>query len=159
MTDNLHFASAWQGNDPKFEADAVAMWKELRVLPPDVVPEQRAKELVSLAYVGERLVGITTAQIQFYQPVRQKFAFIRILMRPEVEKAGISVPLTIACRETLREWSAAHPEAGVAGYAAIVTAAGYGAKPVLPAGLVLAGYTPQGQQIRLYWWDHFRLPV
>jgi hypothetical protein len=159
MHGDIRYVGAWRRNDPQIERDAVAMWNEMRILPPNVRPEDRARELVSVAYAGDRIVGITTATLQTYQPVRQRFAFIRILMRPEAEKSGVSVPLTVACREELREWSVANPQEQVAGYAAIITAAGYGAKPVLPAGLTVVGYTPDGHQIRLYWWDHFRLPV
>tara|TARA_R110000868_G_scaffold207948_3_gene457072 strand:- start:8020 stop:8502 length:483 start_codon:yes stop_codon:yes gene_type:complete len=159
MTDNLHYVTAWQRNDPKLEADAIAMWSDMGVLHPSVSPEQRAKQLVTLAYVGDRLIGITTAEVSRHEPVRQNIAFMRLLLRPETERQGIAVPITIAMRETLREWSAANPAAQIAGCGIIITAKGYGAQPVLPAGLALAGYTPEGLQIRLYWWDHFRLPV
>lgn len=159
MTDNLRYVAAWRRNDPKLEADAIAMWNEMGVLHPNVRPEQRAKELVTLAYIGDRLVGITTAEITPYAPVRQRFAFGRILLRPEVEKQGIVVPLTLAMREELREWSKANPHEQVAGFAIIITAARYGDKPVTAAGLALAGYTDDGFQVRLYWWDHFRLPT
>jgi hypothetical protein len=159
MTDNLRFVTAWRRNDPKLQGDAIAMWTELAVLHPSVRPEQRARELVTLAYAGDRLIGITTAEIQTYAPVRQRFAFARILIRPEMERAGLAVPLTIACREDLREWSQANPHEQVAGMAAVITARGYGNKPVTPAGLALAGYSDDGFQVRLYWWDHFRLPL
>lgn len=159
MSGNIRYVGAWQRNDPALERDAIAMWTEMKILPPSVRPEDRAKQLVALAYADDRLVGITTAEIQPFAPVRQRFAFMRILMRPEAEKSGISVPLTVACREELRDWSAANPQEQVAGYAAIITAAGYGKKPVLPAGLTLVGYTPDGHQIRIYWWDHFRISI
>ena len=157
MTDNLHYVTAWQRNDPKLEADAIAMWADMAILHPSIRPEERAKELVTLAYVGDRLVGITTAEVKHHAPVRQNFAFMRILLRPEFERHGIVVPLTIAMRETLREWSAANPAAQVAGCGIIITAKGYGATPVTAAGLALAGYTADGLQVRLYWWDHFRI--
>ncbi len=115
MTDNLHYVTAWQRNDPKLEADAIAMWTELGVLHPSVRPEQRAKQLVTLAYAGDKLIGITTAEVKLHEPVRQKIAFMRLLIRPEFERQGLAVPITIVMRETLREWSAANPAAQVAG--------------------------------------------
>jgi hypothetical protein len=159
MSEDIRYVAAWRRNDPKIERDAVAMWNEMRILPPNVRPEERAKELVTVAYAGERIVGITTASLQAYQPVRQRFAWGRILLRPEVEKTGLVVPLTIAMREELREWSVANPAERVAGFAIVLTAPGYGAAPVIAAGLALAGYSAEGHQIRLYWWDHFRIPV
>ncbi|MDO8290104.1 MAG: hypothetical protein Q7T44_12875 [Parvibaculum sp.] len=159
MTDNLRFVPAWKRNDPKLQADALALWQELRMLPPDIDLVQRATQLVVSAYIGARLVGVTTAEVQTHPPVRQRFAFGRILLRPEVEKAGIVVPMTIAMREELREWSKANPQKKVAGFAIAISAKGYGKTPVTAAGLVHAGYNADGQQVRLYWWDHYRLPV
>lgn len=159
LTQNIRYVSAWRRRNPALERDAIAMWTEMKVLPAGVRPEDRAKELCALAYDGDRLVGITTAQIQPYAPVRQRFAWGRILLRPDVEKSGLVVPLTIAMREELREWSVANPAEQVAGFAIVLTAAGYGASPVTAAGLALAGYSPEGHQIRLYWWDHFRIPI
>lgn len=159
MTDNLRLVPAWKRNDPKLQADAVAMWQELKMLPAEINLAERAKELVVLAYIGARLVGVTTAEVQTHKPVRQRFAFGRILLRPEAEKAGLVVPMTIAMREELREWSKANPHEQVAGFAIAISAKGYGKTPVTAAGLVHAGYNADGQQVRLYWWDHYRLPV
>tara|TARA_R110000824_G_scaffold118960_18_gene272516 strand:+ start:38926 stop:39405 length:480 start_codon:yes stop_codon:yes gene_type:complete len=159
MPDNVRYVTAWQRNDPKCEADAVSFWQETRMLPPDVDPRQRAKEIVSMAYQGDRVVGVTTAEVAYLEQVRQKFALMRILIHPDLEKSGVSVPLTIHAREVLREWAKANPQEKVAGYAAIITAPGYGQKPVLPAGLVLIGYNAQGRQVRVYWFDHFRIEI
>lgn len=82
----IRYVSAWRRRDPALERDAVAMWTEMKILPAGVKPEDRARELCVLAYHGDRLVGITTAQIQPYAPVRQRFAWGRILLRPECRK-------------------------------------------------------------------------
>jgi hypothetical protein len=159
LSHDVRYVPAWQLSDPKLEGDAIAMWREMRILPHNQSAEARAKELVSLAYMGDRLVGITTAVIGHYAPVRQRFAFMRLLIRPEAEKSGIAVPFTVFFREVLREWALAHPEEQLAGYGAYITVKGYGHQPVLPAGLALVGYTDEGYQVRLCWWDHFRIPV
>ena len=159
MTDNLRFVPAWKRNDARLEADAVTMWRTLGVLPPDINLEQRAKELCVQAYVGERLIAITTADIQFHAPVRQRFAFGRIFIHPEFERSGLALAQTISMREELREWSKANPHEQVAGWAIAISAKGYGRTPVTSSGLVHGGYNADGQQVRLYWWDHFRLPT
>ena len=46
---------AWRRNDPVIEADAIAMWRALHVLPPDVAAEQRAKEPIAVVRKNERL--------------------------------------------------------------------------------------------------------
>ncbi|MDO8290102.1 MAG: hypothetical protein Q7T44_12865 [Parvibaculum sp.] len=154
---DVKFLPAWKLENPKFERDAIEMWKETGRLMPGVSAEARAKELVAVAYSGDRLVAISTAQIHIYEPLRQRFAFMRLLVRPEAEKSGLVVPLTFLFRESLRQWSLANPQAEVAGYAAVIANQGYGARPVLNAGLTLVGYTDKGSQIRVCWWDHFKL--
>mgnify|MGYP003641982479 FL=1 len=159
MSIQFECVSAWKQNNPKFEQDAIAMWAETGRLLPKHSPEDRAKELAVLAYAEGRLVGITTCVITFYPPLRQKFAFMRLLLRPEVEKSGVVVPLTFAYRETLRQWSLENPAEKVAGYGAVITNRGYGARGVLNAGLTLVNHTPEGSQVRVFWWDHFRLDI
>ncbi|MBI1260818.1 MAG: hypothetical protein GC184_03755 [Rhizobiales bacterium] len=159
MVDEIRFENVWKNPNPKVTKDAIALWTELKMLPRNVTPEDRAAELVSVAYVGDRLAGVTTATIHYYEPVRQLFAFLRILIHPDFEKGGVSVPLTIAAREDLRQWSIDHPEQNVAGAAFIITAAGYGEATYTPAGFYLGGYSPQGHQVRLYWWEHYKLPL
>ena len=159
MTDNLRFVPAWKRNDAKLEADAVTMWRTLGVLPSNIDLELRAKELVVSAYVGDRLVAVTTADIQLHEPVRQRLVFGRIFVHPEFERIGLVVPQTIAMREELREWSKANPHEKVAGFAIAISAKGYGKTPVTAAGLMHGGYNKDGQQVRLYWWDHYRLPT
>jgi hypothetical protein len=157
MLPDVKFLPAWKLENPQYERDAIEMWKETGRLNPGVSAELRSKGLVALAYSGKRLVGISTAQVLMHEPLRQRFAFMRLMIRPEAEKSGLVVPLTFLFRETLREWSLANPQADVAGYAAVIANRGYGARPVLNAGLTLVGHTEKGSQIRVQWWDHFRL--
>ena len=159
MSMQFECVPAWKQNNPKFEQDAIAMWAETGRLLQKHSPEERAKELAVLAYSDGRLIGITTAIVGLYPALRQKFAFMRLLLRPEAEKSGVVVPLTFAFRETLRQWSEDNPAEKVAGYAAVLSNARYGNRGVLNAGLTLVGHSPEGHQVRVCWWDHFRLDV
>tara|TARA_R110002124_G_scaffold29013_5_gene101611 strand:- start:2030 stop:2509 length:480 start_codon:yes stop_codon:yes gene_type:complete len=150
---------AWKLNNPKFENDAIDLWADTRRLRAGVSPQERAKQLAAVAYAGDRLIAVTTGAVVHYPPLRQNFAFMRLLVRPDAEKTGVVVPLTFCFRETLRQWSRENPSAQVAGYAAVITNKGYGTRGVLNAGLTLVDYTPEGHQVRVCWWDHVRLPV
>ncbi|MGV8995414.1 MAG: hypothetical protein ACOH12_00520 [Parvibaculaceae bacterium] len=154
---DVTFVPAWKLENQQYEQDAKEMWAETGRLMPGVAADMRAKELVALAYSGPRLVGISTAQVLLHEPLRQRFAFMRLMVRPEAEKSGLVVPLTFLFRETLRLWSIANPQEQVAGYAAVISNQNYGARPVLNAGLTLVGHTDKGSQIRVHWWDHYRL--
>ena len=157
--DGVEYVPAWRRDDRRLEADAIEMWSEMGALGSGINPQARAKELAALAYRNGRLIGITTAVLQTYESLRQRFAFMRILMRPSAAEAGVAAPLTVQFSETLRRWSKDNPQEQVAGYAALVGAGPYTPMPVLPAGLTLVGYTDEGHQVRVFWWDHFRIPV
>ena len=157
--DPIDYVTAWRRNDPKLEADAKAMWRETGALVPDVNPDARARELAALAYRGDRLVGITSADLQVYPPLRQRFAFVRLLLRPDVSFDAVAVSFVLHVQEALRQWSFANPQESVAGYAALTLPSAPAADPVMPTGLTLVGYTPDGYQVRVFWWDHFRIPV
>jgi len=159
MPEEFRYEKAWLLNNEKIASEAIALWSEFNILPRNVNPADRARELITVAYDGDRMVGVTTGEVTYYEPVRQKFVFMRIFIHPDYEKGGVSVPLTIAAREDLRQWSIDNPNLKIAGYGAVITAPGYGEKPYLPAGLYPVGYTPDGHQIRLYWFEHFRLPL
>lgn len=155
----VDYVAAWRRADARLEADAIAMWADMGVLAPDVSPQARAKELTALAYRNGRLVGISTAVLQNYSPLRQRFAFMRMITRPGPAGEGVAVPLALMCREALRGWSKANPDEQVAGFAAIIPPGPYSGQPVLETGLTLVGYTDAGHQVRVFWWDHFRIPV
>lgn len=159
MSQEFRYEKAWLLNNENFAKEAIALWTQNNALPRVVKGEDRARQLITVAYDGDKMVGVTTGEVNYYEPVRQKFVFMRIFIHPDYEKGGVSVPLTIAAREELRQWAIDNPDQKIAGYGAIITAPGYGEKPYLPAGLIPVGYTPSGHQIRLYWFEHFRLPL
>ncbi|MGV8995415.1 MAG: hypothetical protein ACOH12_00525 [Parvibaculaceae bacterium] len=161
QSNGVSYLPAWRLDSARYEADAIAMWSEMGALGAGVRPEERAKELAALAYRNGQLIGITTAVLHHYPPLRQRFAFMRMLLRPDAAQDGIDVPLAVEFRETLRQWSRDNPSELVAGCGAIVLAGTekYAERPVLETGLALAGYTDEGHQVRVFWWDHFRIPV
>lgn len=152
---------AWRLDDARIEADAVEFWRRLDILPPDVKPEERAKELVAVAYKDGRIIGVCTAQLARLDQVRARLAMIRSATDPEYRRGYSAQALTIYARELLEAWSMAHLEEKVAGMGAIIQSEnlrGRGQEPVWPTTrLTLIGYTPDNCQIRVYWFEGFRL--
>ena len=66
-----------------------------------------------------------------------------------------------ASRNVLERWSLEAPQEQVQGVAAVIQAANIEEMKRLPkwprSGLDLVGYTQDGQQIRVAWFDHARL--
>lgn len=152
---------AWRLGDAAIEADAIAFWKRLGLLPPDVPPAARAKELAAVAYRDGQLAGVMTAAIQRIDFLRARFAMIRGAIDPAWRRSYAVSALGGASRDLIERWAETHPEERVAGIGAVVETRQFDAfqkKPVWPnTRLAVAGYTPDGRQIRIAWFDHFRL--
>ena len=151
---------AWRRDDPEIEADAVAFWDRLGIMPPGVRPEDRAKELIAAAYCGDRLAAVSTAALDWIEPLRARMAVIRGATDPEYRRSHAQLALAVPSREALVSWSIAHPEEKLAGGIAFVDRAEWGdfsRLPVWPGSeLSLAGHDEQGRQVRVSWFEHFR---
>ena len=157
----LEIRAAWRRDDPQIEADAIHFWTRLDLLPPDVTPEQRAKELIAAAYQNGRLVAVATATIERFDYLRANFAVLRGATDPACRRSGAQLALAVPSRRILEQWAADHPEARLAGGIAFLEPGEWGdfAKiPVWPeSGLAFIGYATDGRQVRVAWFDDYRL--
>jgi hypothetical protein len=152
---------AWRLNDARIEADAVDFWTRLNILPPDVRPEDRAKELIAVVYRDDRIVGVHTAMISELEQVRARFAAFRSAVDPAYRRTHVSLALTLYSRALLEGWARDNPEERLAGLCAIVESAQLaerGKQPYWPQSrLILAGFMPDGRQIRISWFEDYRV--
>lgn len=156
----ITYIDVWQKNDAKAEADAIAFWQANNAMPPNEKPEDRAKELALTAYEGDKLIALTTIKVQELPQVRQKLAFMRMIISPEIRLQHMSHAMSDGTRNIMEKHSLDHPEEKIAGLGAIFQAKGTGKYPnSRGGGLMLIGYTPAGYQIRCAWFDHFRVPA
>ena len=157
MSDEFEFRDVWRKNDGKAEADIVALWQRLNILPAGVNPLARAKELCVAAYDGDRLAAVTTATIDTLQVVRNRMVFLRALVAPEYRAKKVVVPLTLETHEVLSRYALAHPDQRLGGTVAIVTSNPGIYKPIGSAHMVLIGYTARNEPVTVRWFDYFRL--
>jgi hypothetical protein len=152
---------AWRLEDPRIEADAIAFWTRLNILPPGVAPEQRAKDLVAVVYRGDKVVGVHTAVIERVEQVRTRLAMLRSAVDPDVRRAHVSLALTLYSRALLERWSRDHPDEQLGGLGALVGGrqlAERGRQPFWPqTRFILAGFVPDGRQLRISWFEDFRV--
>ena len=154
----MKYVSGWRKNDAAMERDAIELWQAKGILPEGIAPEERAKEICCLAYDGKKLAGISTITVKPYKPLRNKrFGFLRVFTQPDYEGQEVAIGLAINCRNTLQAWSVANPDEKLAGMAAIYQSPKLGKYPVGKSGLTLIGYTPEGYQVVVVWFNH--LPV
>lgn len=160
-SDGIEIRAAWRRDDPQIEADAIAFWKRLDLLPAGQSPEQRAKELIAAAYRGDTLIAVSTATIEWFEHLRARFAVLRGATDPEHRRGRAQLALAVPSRKLLERWAIEHPEERLAGGIAFVNAAEWGdfAKlPVWPESLLtFIGHTTDGRQVRVAWFDHYRL--
>ncbi len=177
----LSFVTAWQRNDPQLAGDARLLWERAGLLTPPI-REQRAKELVALAYLDGKVAGVSTAVVHELPQLRGRFAFYRCAVKPPRHRGErqhaerpedpsapwaprhtLSYALSGYARTVLEDWSREHPEEKVLGMVAIIESKGYRRKqrePMWPEyglDLNLVGYTADGRQIRVAWFRHARL--
>ena len=159
--DGLELRLAWRRGDSAIEADTVAFWNRLGILPGGVAPEARVKELAAAAYRDGKLVGVTTVVPTRLDFLRARFAVLRGSVDPAYRRGGAATELAIFTRDLIEAWAAEHPEERIAGLAAVLESPDLIARqkqlywPRTRLGLV--GFTPQGRQIRVAWFPHFRL--
>lgn len=151
---------AWRLDDPQIERDAVEFWRRLDILPSDVTPEERARELTAVAYKDGRVVGVHTGVISRLEQVRARLAFIRAAVDPEHRRSHVSMALGIYTRDILERWAAEHPEEKLAGLGAVIEGPNLferAREPVWPhTRYILAGHLPDGRQLRISWFEGFR---
>lgn len=156
---NITFVETWAKNDPAQEEEAMAFWTAQNALQGELAPDQRVKQLAVMAYGDGKLVGVSTLNVQYFETLRQKFAFVRELVHRDHRLEHISIALTEKTRECIEEYALAHPEEQIMGMAAVFQAPGIGKRPISRGGnLSLIGYTPNNEQVRAMWFKHARVP-
>jgi hypothetical protein len=158
---DLEMRPGWRLEDERLEADALAFWDRLRILPPGVDPRERAKEIVAGCYKDGRLIAIQSATLETLDFVRERFAMLRGAVDPGARRGHAAATLAYYSRALLEKWSLEHPEERVAGTAGIVEShelAELQKEPYWPGTrLMLARFMPDGRQVRIAWFDHYRI--
>jgi GNAT superfamily N-acetyltransferase len=160
-TEEFELRPAWRRDDAAIGADAIDFWRRLAILPDKVSPEARASELVAAAYKEGQLIGVTTATLDRLEFLRARLAMLRGAVDPEFRRGRVGFALALYSRDLLERWSYDHPLERVAGLGAIVESPDLIARqrepfwPQTRFGLV--GYTKDGRQIRVSWFENFRL--
>src|SRR5262245_54430650 len=90
MIPGFELRPAWRLRDSQIEADAIEFWTRLKLLPRDVRPLDRAKELIAVVYKDDQIVGVHTATIERVKQVRARLAMLRSAVDPEFRRTHIS---------------------------------------------------------------------
>lgn len=150
----------WGREDPRVAADAIEMWRRTGILPAEVAPEDRAGQLASAAYSEGRLAAVATGVVEQIDFLRARFIVVRSMTAPDFRRSHAQIALAMATMPALEAWAKANPGEKVAGLIAFVEPGAWGEAARMPRGpyfgWTLVGYTKNGHQIRVVWFDHFR---
>jgi hypothetical protein len=153
---------AWQKADPILRRDAEAVWDALNAVYPRE-REDRLKELVAVAYDGEQAVGACTARLIDYKVLRARVFYLRPTILPGPRHDEILIRLLSSAKSVLQPWALAHPGERLKGVLVMFDSDAFDAlysEPILrrlDVELPLTGYTDEGRQIRMLWFDDARL--
>ena len=93
--------------------------------------------------------------------LRARFLVMRSMTAPEFRRTHAQIALALPTMTMLEQWSKAHPEERVAGLIAFVEPGAWGEAARLPRGpyfgWTLVAYTHDGKQVRVVWFDHYRV--
>jgi len=160
---DIRLVDVWRRDDAKIAADAIALRRKLSLLPASVSPEDRAKELCAATYLQNELIGVSTMVIDILPPAQGAVRLLPLPRRASAPPAGIGRDAWRLFPQPpgqLIEAQSAGKGARQGDYCGKLDA--FNKKPVWEGppdinGLVLVGYTSNGKQIRVSWFEHARL--
>jgi hypothetical protein len=154
----VEIRNVWHRRDPDLERDVELFWRSNKALPPGADVGTRLSELTAVAYLDNRIVGVSTASIRPIDFLRCKLAMFRVLVAPEARIRKVASDLTLFTRNLLETWSRENPDQEVMGMGAVIQSRALvenDRNAIYPdSKLVFIGYTQEGFQMRVYWFAH-----
>ena len=154
---------AWKNPDPALATRIQKFWDLEVPLPPDVDPAVRLKEVCAVALERDRVVGLTTALVGHYEPLRCNFAFYRCAVATDYRRGNVATHLTFESFKFLSQWSEVNQHLHVKGLLAVIQAEPlrkFQEQPIWEyrgKRMYFVGYAPAGHQVRVAWFDRVRL--
>ncbi|HVZ69197.1 MAG TPA: hypothetical protein VG891_07015 [Rhizomicrobium sp.] len=160
----VEFRPAWRLKDAAIERDTIAFWQKEGLIPANATPEARLGELCMAGYdESGRLIAVGTAKIRHIDFLGCKLAMFRCAVARDKRRNLLASVITAHSRELLEQWSLAHPEEEVMGMGTVVQSRAIdelARRAMFRASrLGFVGWTPQGEQMRVAWFEHGRIPA
>lgn len=160
---DIDIRTAWQKSDSELGRDARGFWNRTGMLS-QAEQEKRSGELVAVAYENGKVLGVSTARHTEYKPLRSRFFYYRSAIVPDVPQLQVAAQICAHSCDCLAKWARQNPDEKVNGlYIELESDELLGEQRRLPVieilglNLILAGYTEEGNQIRIIWFDDARL--
>jgi len=159
----VQFREAWKRADPELEHDAKQFWLGRgKLLPNNVTPEDRAKDLCAVAYYEGKPVGVSTAVLIHVQQFRTRMAVFRCAVAKAVRRTPLSWRITEYSQGVLERWALANPDEKVMGLMAVMQSRELVTRyPEVfgVANMTFTGFNEMGYPIRVAWFKHATIPT
>ena len=136
---------------------ACRFWHEQGAFAPETNLTDPAAALSVVAHAGDEMIATSTLRVGYFPKLRHRFAVFRCFVAPQWRNAGLREELLAENFRLMEERAQAGGADEPAGMLTICGGEDASALPVDEAGFLLAGYTPEGAQIRLRWFGHTRI--
>ncbi len=161
VADDITFKPAWQLHDSQITGDVKRLWAEQGI--PEALTKGRESEICAAAYGGDEIAAVATAEIFYFPPMRSKFFVYRCLVSPSFRKRNLSWRISEYSFKILHEWCGQNRQEKILGLMMVIETDKFAVPQRKPIrhdfGMTLnfAGYTPEGHQIRIVWFDDAEL--
>lgn len=157
VADDVVFRPVWRRDDPQTVYDVRRLWS-LAGVPPSVA-KSRESEICATAYIGEELAAVSTAKISYDPGMRNNFFGYRCLVAPHVRQRDMAWRISAYSLKLLQEWSVQNPHERILGLMISVETDKFTAglqrsiREKLGFKMHFVGYSLEGQQLRVVWFD------
>ncbi len=158
----LEITSVWNKVTPELEAELTAFWLENKAMVDAGKAAGRAAQVVCIAR-GEdgKLAGVSTAYPRIVPLLRQPMYYYRNYLSKDYRGKELSIPFLQKSREVLQEYCLAMPKPLCIGIILSIEnqrlAAHYNSAHWPRTGFTFIGYSADGHQLRVSYFDGVRL--
>lgn len=156
----LEFENQWISQSEQTRQGVIDFWNTHNLLKPDVSGIQRAKEVVWVVRTpSQSIIGVSTAFKAHFKQLHNNFYVFRCAIAPDFRIPGLMSKILVDTRDFLESIHKKDPDPCL-GIMTFVENPGVNAnrKAVWSASqMVYVGSTPDGKQIRVYYFKGARI--
>lgn len=158
---DFEFENQWISQSATTRQEVMAFWNANKLLKPGVSGEERAKEIVWVVRNASRkVIAVSTAFKAHFKQLNNNFYVFRCAIAPDSRGPGLMSKILVETRDFLESIHKKDPEpcVGLMTFVENPTINKGRREAVWPASkMVYMGETPDGKQIRVYYFKGARI--
>jgi len=161
---NIEFKNVWRMANANAQKGARKLWhNETDGAMTKEMCDHRVDLLCFVAYDGDEVIAVSTVDIQPNQGLGCRIAYFRCIVHSDYHRKGVGSRLAVEVKKVVGEYSRENPEEKIncMGMQVFKGMLGKrGAKPFWPElNMILVGYSNDGLQARIAYFDHVEVDL